>query len=37
MSSPWDIAYKLYKDSYTQEEIDEMLLCEIQELIENYE
>ena len=34
---PWAQVYKLYKDNYTKEEIDEMLLCEVIELIENYE
>lgn len=31
--SPWDLAYEQNKDRYTKEQIDEMLLCEIQELI----
>lgn len=30
---PWDLAYKQNKDRYIKEQIDEMLLCEIQELI----
>ena len=30
---PWDLAYEQNKDRYTREQIDEMLLCEIQELI----
>ena len=34
---PWAHAYELCKDNYTQEEIDEMLMCEITELITNYE
>ena len=33
--NPWDIAYELYKEYYTKEQIDEMLLCEINELLEN--
>jgi len=37
MDSPWDIAYKLYKEYYTKEEIDEMLFCEISELLRNEE
>ncbi len=32
-TSPWDLAYELCKDHYTKEQIDEMALCEIQELI----
>ena len=35
--SPWDIAYELYKGNYTKEQIDEMLLCEINELLGNLE
>ena len=31
--NPWDIAYELYKGYYTKEQIDEMLLCEINELL----
>ena len=34
--NPWDIVYKLYKDTYTKEEIDEMLMCELTELINSY-
>ena len=30
---PWDHAYQLAKSYYTREQIDEMLLCEIQEII----
>ncbi len=30
---PWDLAYEQNKYRYTKEQIDEMLLCEIQELI----
>jgi|TARA_R110000787_G_scaffold141134_1_gene254622 hypothetical protein len=31
--NPWDIAYALSKDYYSREQIDEMLLCEIEEII----
>ena len=31
--NPWDLAYAMHKDRYTKEEIDEMLLCEIEELL----
>lgn len=34
--NPWDIAYEMYKERYTKEQIDEMLFMEIQELIYNY-
>ena len=30
---PWDTALKLCKGVYTREQIDEMLLCEIEEII----
>ena len=30
---PWDTAFKLCKGTYTRGEIDEMLLCEIEEII----
>ena len=30
---PWDTAFKLCKGAYTREQIDEMLLCEIEEII----
>jgi hypothetical protein len=30
---PWDVAYKLSKGYYSREQIDEMLLCEIEEII----
>ena len=30
---PWDTAFKLCKGTYTREQIDEMLLCEIEEII----
>ena len=31
--NPWEHAYQLSKPHYTREEIDEMLLCEIEEII----
>jgi len=34
---PWAVAYELCKDYYTQEEIDDMLFCEVKELILDYE
>ena len=36
--SPWDVASKheAFKD-YTQDEIDDMLLCELGEIIEEWE
>ena len=38
MKNPWEIAYKspAFED-YTKEEIDEMLLCEIEEIIYDFE
>lgn len=35
MKCPWEVAYQLHKDRYTKEEIDDMLLCEINELLWN--
>lgn len=35
-ATPWDIAFELAKEDYTKEHIDDMLLCEIQEIIEQY-
>ena len=35
-NSPWDIAYELAKADYSKEHIDEMILCEVQEIIEIY-
>jgi len=29
----WDLVYELYKDHYSREQIDEMLFCEVEELI----
>ena len=34
--NPWDIAYELAKEDYSKEAIDEMLMCEIQEIIDIY-
>ena len=34
--NPWDLVYNLYKEHYTREQIDEMLMCELTELIHNY-
>lgn len=34
--NPWDVVYKLYYDTYTREEVDEMLMCELTELIQKY-
>jgi hypothetical protein len=34
---PWAVAYEVCKDHYTQEEIDDMLFCEVKELILDYE
>lgn len=31
--NPWDLAYEEFKDVYSREEIDDMLFCEIEELI----
>ena len=33
IKNPWDLAYEEFKDVYSRADIDEMLLCEIQELI----
>jgi hypothetical protein len=33
VKSPWDLAYEEYKDVYSRAEIDDMLFCEIDELI----
>ncbi len=30
---PWDLAYEKYKDVYSRADIDDMLFCEIDELI----
>jgi len=34
--NPWDLVYNLYKEHYTKEQIDDMLMCELTELINNY-
>ncbi len=31
--NPWDLAYALTKDHYSKADIDDMLFCEIEELI----
>jgi len=31
--NPWDYAYELCKDHYSRADIDEMPLCELEELI----
>jgi hypothetical protein len=31
--NPWDLAYELSKDYYSRADIDDMLFCEIEELI----
>ena len=31
--NPWDYAYELCKDHYSRADIDDMLYCEIQEII----
>ena len=33
VKSPWDLAYEEYKDVYSRAEIDDMLFCGIDELI----
>ena len=30
---PWDVAYELSRGYYSREQIDEMALCEIEEII----
>jgi len=34
--NPWNIVYELYKKHYTREQVDEMLMCELTELINKY-
>ncbi len=34
--NPRDLVYNLYKEHYTKEQVDEMLMCELTELIQNY-
>ncbi len=31
--NPWDLAYELSKEHYSRADIDDMLFCEIEELI----
>ena len=33
VKNPWDLVYQAYKDHYSREQIDEMLFCEVEELI----
>jgi len=33
VKNPWDLVYEAYKDYYSREQIDEMLFCEVEELI----
>ena len=37
ITSPWDLAYIKFKDCYSKDEIDNMLWCEIEELLSNEE
>lgn len=32
MVSPWDVAYECNKEFYTRAEIDDMMMCELEEL-----
>ena len=34
--SPWELAYTKLKEHYTKEQIDDMLWCEVEELL-NYQ
>ena len=34
--NPWNMVYELYKDTYTKEQVDEMLMCELTELIQKH-
>ena len=34
--NPWNIVYELYKEHYTREQVDEMLMSELTELLNNY-
>ena len=36
ISNPWDLVYLLYKGRYTKEAVDDMAMCEIQELLDTY-
>ena len=31
--NPWDLVYEAYKDNYSRKQIDEMLFCEVEEII----
>ena len=33
IKNPWDLAYEEFKDVYSRADIDDMLFCEIEELI----
>jgi len=33
VKNPWDLVYELYKDHYSRAQIDEMLFCEVEELM----
>tara|TARA_R110002020_G_scaffold2184_7_gene10083 strand:- start:224 stop:343 length:120 start_codon:yes stop_codon:yes gene_type:complete len=33
IKNPWDLAYEQNKDYYTRADIDDMLYCEIEELL----
>lgn len=33
IKNPWDLAYELNKEYYSRADIDDMLFCEIEELI----
>jgi hypothetical protein len=33
VKNPWDLAYELCQEYYTRADIDEMLFCEVEELI----
>lgn len=36
INNPWDVVYSLYKGRYTREQVDDMMMCEIQELLDAY-
>jgi len=31
--NPWDVAYEQLKDHYTKEQVDEMTICELEEIL----
>jgi len=33
VKNPWDLVHEAYKDHYSRAQIDEMLFCEVEELI----